>query len=139
MSCTVYCTAMDVAMIWPWAPPHIREGNGRADYRFILPSHRYCPICPHRFNYTSFCRGSLSRDVRICSRLIVVNPANDKRTVGFATVDQLKSFGKQNAVSLFLLPFLVGAVLSELGVPKCFRLLRDTWMLRLGARYYLTR
>ncbi|CAM9744742.1 unnamed protein product [Ascophyllum nodosum] len=55
--------------------------------------------------------GSLSRDVRICSRLIVVNPAYDKRAVGFATVDQLKSFGRQNALLLDLSPMMA--------VPSC--------------------
>lgn len=34
----------------------------------------------------------------MCLRLFVVNPMYDMRTVGFETIDELKSFGMQNAV-----------------------------------------
>lgn len=44
-------------------------------------------------------RGYLSRDVRLCLRLIVVNPEYDVRTVGFETINRMKAFGTQNAVS----------------------------------------
>lgn len=46
--------------------------------------------------------GYLSRDVRICLRLIVVHPMYDMRTVGFETIDELKIFGMQNALLLDL-------------------------------------
>lgn len=34
----------------------------------------------------------------MCLRLIVVNPVYDMRTVGFESIEELKSFGMQNAV-----------------------------------------
>lgn len=43
--------------------------------------------------------GGLNRDVKICVQLIVVNPLYNKKTVGFQTVHDLESFGKNNAVS----------------------------------------
>lgn len=60
------------------------------------------------------CRGGLDRDVRICLRLIVVNPMYDMRTVGFETMAELKSFGTQNAVSCDLRTFVVAGVLNSL-------------------------
>lgn len=43
-------------------------------------------------------RGHLTRDVRFCLRLLVVNPKYDMRTIGFETIKELKFFGLQNAV-----------------------------------------
>ncbi|CAM9454524.1 unnamed protein product [Pylaiella littoralis] len=50
--------------------------------------------------------GYLSRDVRLCLRLIAVNPKYDVRTVGFETINRMKAFGTQNALLLDLSPLM---------------------------------
>lgn len=60
--------------------------------------HTSClPACRLSFVIGHF-RGGLNRDVRICLRLIIVNPMYDTREIGFETVNEIKSFGTQNAV-----------------------------------------
>lgn len=51
-------------------------------------------------------RGGLNRDVRICLRLIIVNPMYDTREIGFETVNEIKSFGTQNALLLDVSPLM---------------------------------